>query len=293
MNSVEEIAKAAAQTHLVWKGDGFLSRLFLGFCRKTPEFPGKRRIYSFISSLLFNEQLRLRNEDGIRFTVDAPDFIGRTIALEGNYEPRSLALAKVLLRAGGNFVDIGCNIGLYTFTVAADSKVQAYSIDASFMALSRFHQNFQRNPHCKVRMVNCAMASDGALKCFELPVPRNLGTTTIVERPPDSASTHFWVASSPLQKILDSLEIPKVNLLKIDVEGYELDVFKSLDFKSRYRPENMIVECDAEFPRAVECYEYLIAQGYIPFTVDGKRVTDPSDLPEKNVWFRCSSLVSA
>jgi hypothetical protein len=121
-------------------------------------------------------------------------------------------------------------------------------------------------------------------------VPRNLGTTKLIDAPTKASTTQFWVGSSPLQRILETLRVPPIKLLKIDVEGYELEVFRSLDFKGPFRPENMIVECDAEFPKALECYHYLVGNGYTPLTIEGKPISNPADVPEKNVWFRSSLL---
>ncbi len=52
---------------------------------------------------------------------------------------------------------------------------------------------------------------------------------------------NIQVAAKPLSMILDKLQIQHVDLLSLDVEGFELQALKGLDF-SRHRPEYMLIE---------------------------------------------------
>lgn len=59
------------------------------------------------------------------------------------------------------------------------------------------------------------------------------------------------VPARNLSSILDQHGIAKVDLLSLDVEGYELDVLRGIDL-SRHRPEWMLIE--ARFREAIEMY---------------------------------------
>lgn len=269
-----------------WQGDGLRMKLLLSYCRHSPRFRGRGLVYRCIASLFFRNELRFRGIDNARFTIDATDFIGRAVAFDGNYEPKSLALAREIMAAGGVFLDVGCNVGLYSIAVASQPGVRLIAIDASFVALNKLRQNLFRNPSVPAEIVCCALGLESPIQCFETPLSDNLGTTKVSENHRKADSSRFWVATESLQSVLERLAAGKIRLLKIDVEGSELDVLRGLDFESDYRPDNIIAECDPDFPKALECFEFLRSKGYDAFTIDGEVARDGRDLPEMNVWFR-------
>ena len=59
----------------------------------------------------------------------------------------------------------------------------------------------------------------------------------VVNQSDENCALKFWAATMRLQDVLHSLGIGKVKLLKMDVEGFELDVCKGLDFGGLFRPE--------------------------------------------------------
>ena len=78
--------------------------------------------------------------------------------------------------------------------------------------------------------------------------------------------------------------------MKIDVEGFEPEVFQGMDFTAGYRPENIIMEWvpDSRLSRdnLAFCFELLSRNGYEPLSVTGSQFADAQLLPEENVWWR-------
>jgi FkbM family methyltransferase len=271
-----------------WSGHGITARLLLAFCRRLPSFRGKGRIYRWAAALLPRGELSLVSPAGVRFRTLADDFIGKTIAYEGAYEPLSINRARAIMRPGGVFIDVGCNVGLYTLSVGSLPGVETVAIDGSYLALNRLSENLLRNPGISAKVVSCGLGPANEMVCFELPVKRNLGTMRIAKENggPPSAS-RFWVASTTLETVLERLATPRIRLLKIDVEGFELPVFKGLNFDGPHRPENIIMECDPLFPDALKCFEFLVSNRYEAHTVSGHPIPNLESIPEQNVWFRC------
>lgn len=270
----------------IWFGDTLAAKLILAYCRHFPQHRGKRRIGEALSALLTDGRLRLRTESGARLRIDPTDWIGRTIAYEGSYEAQSVALAARIMEGGGVFVDVGCNFGLYTCAVGVVPGVRCISIDASFNALHKLAENLRLNPSVDSSVVNCALAGDNQMYCFDVPQDGNLGTTRVTQNESGQSASRFWVLGTRLDAVLKRVNAGPVKLLKIDVEGFEVSVFQGLDFSGPYRPANIIVECDPRgFENAGECFNYLVGKGYTPKTVEGQPVSTCTDLPEMNVWF--------
>jgi FkbM family methyltransferase len=168
--------------------------------------------------------------------------------------------------------------------------VKCIAIDGSFLALAKLKKNLERNPSIHVKIASCALASENKLQCVETAAHQNLGSTKLIDDQFGENPTRFWVASMALQEVLERLAPGQIRLLKIDVEGFELSVFKGLDFNGPFRPANLIVECYTElFPQASDCFEFLLSQGYEAMTVEGTPIRECRNLPEENVWFRCAS----
>ena len=281
------------ESGMLWFGDSFAAKIFLAYCRFFPAHRGKRRICRAFNAVLMKNELPIRSSHGARLRVDPVDWIGRTIAFEGGYEPRSLALAAKIMAGGGVFVDVGCNFGLYTCGIGILPSVRCIAIDASFNALAKLSDNLKLNPGANVTVVNCALAGENQIHCFDVPLEENLGTTRVTQKESGESSSRFWVVGTTLDSVLKRVDAGMVKLLKIDVEGFEMSVFKGLDFNGRFRPANIIVECDpVGFQTANESFEFLVSRGYQPMTVEERPLRTCLNLPEMNVWFRDSKAVS-
>jgi FkbM family methyltransferase len=270
-----------------WSGDSAVAKLFLAYWRRFPQHRGKTRFREWVIRRLFRYELPMRAACGSKIRIDPTDYIGRQIALNGGYEPKSLSLATKLMAGGGVFVDLGSNFGLYTMVLGTIPGVQCIAIDASFAALAKLANNLKLNPGIRATVVASAVSPERALHWFATPWDTNLGATRISERKSNGDGKGFWVAGASLESILKQTMTGKVKLLKADLEGYELKVFQNFDFNGPFRPENILVECDPdEFQGARECFEYLKNTGYSARNVEEKLIDACDSAPEFNVWFQ-------
>jgi FkbM family methyltransferase len=82
-----------------------------------------------------------------------------------------------------------------------------------------------------------------------------------------SAGASVRVASRRLTEILDEAKFPaELDLLSVDVEGYELDVLRSLDW-TRFRPRVVIVEYNTGGLANYAAIDFLGALGYRPVVI--------------------------
>lgn len=273
-----------------WSGEGWLARLYLHYARTFPPHPFKIRIFRWMGAALFPRGLPLRGFGSVRLAVDPLDYIGHEICFSRAYEPLSIALARRLMGAGGTFLDVGANFGLYTCPVAELPGVDCIAVDASAIAFAKLQANLTRNPAAAVRAVNVALASEHALVGLETPVPGNLGTTRVTGPTASHRQQQSYVAAMPLDELLGALSVSRITLMKIDVEGYELEVFRGMDLASSSRPDHIIMEysksLDSDWHDLGGCQELLTRHGYLPYTVTGQEFDPSQPLPEENLWWR-------
>jgi FkbM family methyltransferase len=144
------------------------------------------------------------------------------------YEPDVRAALLHFLKPGDVFVDCGANIGY--FSVLAGHLVspmgKVIAIEANPLTQPLLDRNLRLNGFGKI--VRCALASSaGDLELF---MPRagdayssmrtgGLVTGTDIKR--------FPVPGRTLDEVVSSLSLQRLDLIKIDIEGAELDVLRS------------------------------------------------------------------
>lgn len=234
-----------------------------------------------MSNTLFPAGLPVLNFLGSRILIDPSDWIGRSVALEGGYEPRSLSRSLRVMSSGGTFVDVGSNFGLYSICVGMLPEC-GVSLLMPRLSPSQDSRHTVPSMRARVDIVSSALAETSGVRGFQTPRPGNSGTTRLLSpEAPGSRSAHFWAAGSPLDDVLDALGVESVRLLKIDVEGFETTVLSGLDFRGRHRPENIIVECDLEgFSSAADSFRFISERGYQPMSVDGTVLRECSVVQE-------------
>jgi FkbM family methyltransferase len=274
---------------ITWQGVGLMARAYVAYVRHVPNHPVKVRVARCLGRVLFPDGILLSCELGAKVKVSPIDFIGRALCFEGGYETQSLSLALRLMAEGGLFLDVGTYFGLYTFLLGTLPGVRCISIDASPLAMTQFLRNYRLNPQVVAMPIQAALGTDREIKKLIIPYHGNLGMTRISAQKAEGETNFMYVGGSTLQAVLDAVELSPIKLLKIDVEGFELNVLRSLDWSGAYRPHNVIIEFSEgvsdEFKKNSECFKFLLDAGYSAHTVLGNPVADWHSLPEENCWF--------
>lgn len=184
-------------------------------------------------------------------------YIGRSFDLYGEYAESEMELLGAILRPGAVVFDVGANIGAHTLffarTVGAGGTVVAFEPQ---------RQVFQ------TLCANVALNNQGNVMTFHAAVGAEQGMTKVPH--PDYAqdgnfggvSVDPGAAGEPVQVMrIDQVGAPAVHLLKIDVEGMELEVLKGAAATiSRHRPA-LYVENDRK-DRSPALLEYIAGLDY-------------------------------
>jgi FkbM family methyltransferase len=171
----------------------------------------------------------IETADGARFAVDTQDLIQRYLYLFGTWEPRMTQWLRRRLRPGDTFVDVGANIGY--FSVLASQLVgpegQVVAIEASRAFQDRLEQNARLNGCTNIRAVQTAVSDKQQTLTFILASSNNMGANSIVPYDGPAEST-FEIEAFPLPDVLESDEIAKARVIKVDVEGAEGSVVRGM-----------------------------------------------------------------
>lgn len=251
--------------------------------------PSKIRLQNFIGRNFISEGVDFKNEDGVAFTLDSNDWITRIMLMEGNYENASTALAKKLLSDGGLFVDIGANFGLFTCIVAqGNEKVKVIAIEPNYKVLPNLIRNLERNDlQERVNVKQVAIGAKIEWVTLLQPAADNAGTT----QTKSGGEGLLSILSCPLEYILSSPGLGRINLIKIDIEGNEFDVLKDFPF-DKYHVENIILEFNhLSHISLPELQLFFKGKGFDSFSVSGKPLGDNTpEIEENNIWFKNTGI---
>jgi len=262
------------------------------FIRRAALF-ARRRYYR-----LLRRRVR-RDLNGITFTFDftLPGHVD--LMYLGIYEPELIEVLRRHLVAGGVFVDVGANVG-YVTAVAAGLVGTTGQVHA-FEPVPRYFQNLLRvrddNP-TRTIFANASALGDrpGVLDIHVTRLP-NMGWNTMVPGFMDVAARRevHAVRVERLDEYLLSRDLHRVDLIKIDTEGFEYPVLRGfVEFVRRVAPRLPRVYVEIA-PQAYpllgitldDLRALLVEYGYQARSVDGHGVVDVTTLTKTtNVLLR-------
>ncbi|WP_317195045.1 FkbM family methyltransferase [Algoriphagus aestuariicola] len=150
----------------------------------------------------------------------------KKIFFTGTYEKGLLHVLDCLLTRGDTVVDAGANIGLISvfcgLRVGKDGMVMAFEPHPETIPILR--RNIEVNGLSQVAIYECALGrSSGTAKIYSN-LQINRGAASMVDFVKGAPS--FDIRVAVLDNILSELGPKRVRLLKVDVEGFEMEVLK-------------------------------------------------------------------
>ncbi len=189
---------------------------------------GFRKFSNVLPTMLLpkpNRNVTIKTIHGFTLNIDPvlDKGVERQLYYTGTYERGSLYIIKKLLKKGDCFVDAGANIGLMSIfgsqCVGSDGVVYAFEPNSKTfeMLLHNIHLNELDN----IKPFQIGLGS----KMDSLPIYNNWesgrGSASIVNK--SESSTHEMINIDRLDKLLKDRQ---PHLIKIDVEGFELEVLR-------------------------------------------------------------------
>ena len=161
------------------------------------------------------------------------------------------------------FWDIGSNIGLYSIYAALKYKnIEIISFEPSTRELITFYRNLELNKNIasKIRIVPMAVGKQtNDFLSLTYGPSSNTGTNKIT----DGILCDEKIPVVEVGKILGEYYIKKVKLIKIDVEGFELNVVDSLqDLLIKMSDLHVVCEINNEMPNSEKIFEIFQTCGF-------------------------------
>ncbi|SDU46924.1 FkbM family methyltransferase [Stappia sp. ES.058] len=209
-----------------------------------------------------------REAEGLRFRLyPGANYDDRKIMARGRLPERDEhGLLSDCLRPGAVFVDIGANVGSYSLD-AARRGARVLAIEADSETAAKLAFNLAANSLGDVEVENVAVgARDEVLDLWS--EPSNCGFATLVSDLTTGEWAGDWksrpVQVRPLADILVDHRIARVDVLKIDVEGFEDRAL--LPYVNRLEDDDLpgaiLLETNCRDHWQHDCIAELQARGY-------------------------------
>lgn len=203
-----------------------------------------------------------------------------TIICEGSYEP---ILSKILFQTGINartFVDVGANAGFYSLSLAIlNPEVKTISIEPNAEVAAILAKNIEiNNLDKRITIVNSAVGSN-VEESRTLFIPKITGTgggSLNNLHPEEGKPVTREIKVDTLDNLISNME--PVDLMKIDVEGFEFEVIKgSESLIEKWHPiifVELLRKWMAPFSsHPQDVVKFLTSRDYICFSIGDEKIS--------------------
>lgn len=219
--------------------------------------------------------------------------IERNLFYLGTYEPGTLdVMGQMMARRGhgSTFVDVGAHIGTMSrFALQQDPEATVVAFEPNPASYALFEQN-TADANSDQSVVPVPFVLGNAAGSARLVLDERNSGRVVTERSTDTQSGDVPVTT--LDAALDEFNVSgRVDVLKIDVEGAELDVLQGAEQTIASHRPDLIVEVDG-LQENPEIMALLEKYGYKIFILSGSRhfISDLVPYPQPDIRRRTENL---
>jgi len=200
-----------------------LDKLF----RKLPLFKGKQRL----ARLLLNDSISNKKDFWVKgknrceyFIPNLIENIGFEIFINGIYEEETADFLASILPKAGVFLDLGANIGAISIPlIRKRSDIKVICVEAAPWIFNYLQKSLSRNEMREAIAINKVLfyTDDEEVNFYSPGDKFGKGSLS-----PVFTDKLVKVKTIKVDSMVKNLELSKIDVIKIDVEGYEYHVFK-------------------------------------------------------------------
>ena len=162
------------------------------------------------------------------------DLIGRYIAQQGEYEPELQQIATYILKNKTGWVlDIGANIGAFALPLAKlNGHMKVMCFEAQMAVFKNLQEGVQMNQLAnQIKLVHCGLSDQNGSIRMTIPDYAHEGNVGAFSLDAEVRANDYEVKTQGGTELftlypLDRFKLNQVQLIKMDVEGMELQVLQ-------------------------------------------------------------------
>ena len=251
-----------------------MTHAFLRIGRVTRYLPRVKGLSSLLSAYrrVWPAGIRLEISDfdgNLRMSVDPTEAIGINLwHATRQFEAEERRAFCASIKPGSVVLDVGANIGIYTL-LAAKRGARVFSIEADPKNVNSLRQNISLNHFDNVTVFPFAACDKaGELKLFRN--PSNSGGSNVFSGEPSGVIPAITI---------DSLNIPSIDVCKMDIEGSELSALKGMTETIARSPNmKLFIECSDRHGDTTPLLNFLHSSFSRVITTNGKEISKFCDL---------------
>ena len=260
------------------------------YLHRSPIRGGKSHLFALFRQRVIRDGPVICSYDGdLRIRADLDDWLQRQVFMYGVYrveeKHRSVMLGRI--QPGDTILDVGAHIGYYTllFAKRAGAAGRVFAFEPSTRTYEQLLENLSLNDLDNISTVKAAASERAGIATINLAAGANTGSTSL----------HFdagAVGSEPVETVaiddyLRQHAIDEVNMIKVDVEGHELQVLmglrRTLSAPADRAPE-LFVEVNENTLRSAgtsvaAIFDELASAGYHAYRIVGAGEVRPEREP--------------
>jgi FkbM family methyltransferase len=180
---------------------------------------------------------------GLRWKLDLSEGIDFSIFLLGGFERKMSAAYRRMIDAGAIVIDIGANIGAHTMPLATQvgPTGRVVAVEPTRYAFERLRTHINLNPTLTARILPLQAMLMGSRKAA---LAESVASSWPLDTPSGAHAGHAGVAKATtgavvrtLDDLVSELDLKSVDFVKLDVDGYEVEVLRGArDTLRRFAP---------------------------------------------------------
>ena len=162
------------------------------------------------------------------------------------HEPLSTKLFGTVLKEGMTCLDVGSNIGYY---VCLENKIvgkngRIIAIEPSPINFKYLQKNVNLQNSTNIEVFNFACGKEDGKIDFLVSNRSNwsrVASDDLIDAPPDAILETVSLPIKKLDSFIDEQNIPKIDFVRMDVEGYEVNILDGMtEILRKFKPQLQI-----------------------------------------------------
>lgn len=192
---------------------------------------------------------------GPMYVYKNDQFVSRAIKVYGEYCHAEVDIMRLFIEKDSVYIDVGVNIGYHALAMHKETGCTVIGFEPNPTHFTVAAENCKNAP---IQIFNAALGSrKETIKMTDVTVDDN-GNYGETKQDDEGTITAECLT-------LDTLNVPKVSVMKIDVEGFEIEVMKGAEQTiDKYRPVIFYEALNLDW---TECFDFLKNKGYSQYWV--------------------------